>query len=79
MSNMRPLNARKPTTFKRVFGEWHRMKRLQMGLTQLQLATELDMADVTLSHIERGVNLPKDMVFHMELLEEVERRMKEGK
>lgn len=78
MTTLRPLNDRKPTAFKRIFGEWHRNRRLKMGLTQVQLAVELDMSDIAVSHIERGVNLPRDMKFHMELLDELEKRMKEG-
>ena len=78
MTTLRPLNDRQPTAFKRIFGTWHRNRRLKMGLTQVQLAVELDMSSVAISHIERGVNLPKDMRFHMELLDELEKRMKEG-
>lgn len=40
------------------FGHWLRLKRLELGLTQLELAARTGLRNVAISHFELGYRLP---------------------
>ena len=44
------------------YGEIIRQQRLNLGLTQRQVADQCDITDSALAHIERGIRLPSEPV-----------------